>query len=137
MGIHECRDPLNEMTVPNNIRSDIHRHPQTGSCPTLAVPINELREGLVEDQTGDLIDQPVRLRQWDEVERRHEGSIFHTSPSQSLHTDNPLGGQFQDRLVLNVNIVTLERSCQRPNELAPSAARFTGGIVIRGMAHGI
>jgi hypothetical protein len=79
---------------------------------TQLAPRDELLAALADDPGADRLDQPGVLGDRDEVQRRHEAALGVVPPQEGLDRHDVAGGQPEDRLEVQDELVALDRAAQ-------------------------
>ncbi len=111
---------LDQRLVVQLAGADVHAHQQRPAEP--AVPGPSLPARLVEDAGADPDQDPAVLSGGDELERLYDAALRMPPADQRLHGDDLLAGDGDHRLVLEEELVVLERPFELGLEGQPVGA---------------
>src|SRR5919106_269146 len=102
--------------------------------PVARAPGLELLAGQAENGAPDGPHETGLLRQRDEVFRQDEAANGVAPPGESLEPHDPAGRQRDDRLVVRLYLLSLDRAFQRPRQLLPALGADVHLGVVPGVA---
>ena len=89
--------------------AQVHAHRQRRLDGVRELPLARLPAGLTQHPAADRDDEAGLLRERDEVERRHEAALGVVPAHERLDRRDPAAGQVDGRLVVDHELVALER----------------------------